>query len=420
MSTILDANPNSSHLPNLPSKPSGTTTESSSPNSLSDNQPNPGLEFPQSALVGSLGDLARTLARGTEVPEEFYFVCALTMLGLMCGTKLRLDVAAECEPRLYTVLLGASADVKKSTALRRTISFFTEKVDFMGSLSLNEQIIYGVGSAEGLARKLNEQTNVLLCYDELQAFITKSSIEGSVLLQATTSLYEQTHWSSTVKSAKASIRVSDGHLSLLGCCTTETYSNMWSPEAIAIGFPNRLFLVSAERKVRVAWPPTPNVAELLALSDRVRKQLARLPLTFQITEEAKAVWDNCYLSLPHCEHTKRLDTLGFRLLGLIALCTDKEVVDIETVEVVCSILGYEFGIRVLTDPIDADNQIAKVEQKIRRTISARGPLSKRDLVRFSNASREGAWAFERAISAMKSTGEVISEKGLFRLAEVLK
>jgi hypothetical protein len=371
-------------------------------------------------LVGSLGDLARTLACGTEVPEEFYFACALTMFGLMCGTKLHINVAAECEPRLYTVLLGASADVKKSTAMRRTISFFINKVDVVGALGLGKKIVYGVGSAEGLARMINEVKHVLLCYDELQAFLTKSCIEGSVLLQATTSLYEQTHWSSMVKSAKASIQVNDGHLSMLGCCTSETYSNMWSPEAIAIGFPNRLFLVSADRKVKVAWPMNPDPEELNAASERIRKQIARLPLTLEITSEAKARWESWYLSLPQSEHTKRLDALGFRLLGLLALCTEKDVVDIGTVETVCSILTYEFQLRVLTDPIDADNQIAKVEQKIRRALSAKGQLSKRDLLRFSNANREGAWAFERATAAMKSTGEIVLDKGLFRLVEVPK
>jgi hypothetical protein len=397
-----------------------TITEKSYVTSTTGTQQNPVIEFPQSAIVGSVSHLARVLACGTEVPEEFYFACGLTVLGLLCGTQLRVDVAAECEPRLYTVLLGESADVKKSTAVRRTVSFFEENVDFLGALSLNKKIVYGVGSAEGLARKLNESSSVLLCYDELQAFLTKSGIEGSVLLQATTSLYEQTHWSNAVKNAKASLQVNDGHLSMLGCCTTETYSNMWSPEAIAIGFPNRLFLVSAERKTKVAWPMTPDRAELTAVGERIRQQLARLPLTLPITPDARARWESWYLSLPRSEHAKRLDTLGFRLLSLIALSTDKDTIDVATVEVVCSILAYELNLRMISDPIDADNQIAKVEQKARRALIRRGPLSKRDLFRFSNASREGAWAFERAITAMKNTGEIVLDKGQFRLVEVYR
>src|SRR5689334_4684962 len=38
------------------------------------------LEFPRDAMVGSIGDLARLLAKGTEVPEEFYFAAGLTVV----------------------------------------------------------------------------------------------------------------------------------------------------------------------------------------------------------------------------------------------------------------------------------------------------------------------------------------------------
>jgi hypothetical protein len=70
--------------------------------------------FPAKAIVGSLGSLARELASGTEVPEEFIFVCALRVLGGMCSGELKINVGVEVDPRLYTVLLGSSYDVKKS------------------------------------------------------------------------------------------------------------------------------------------------------------------------------------------------------------------------------------------------------------------------------------------------------------------
>src|SRR5579864_3734655 len=59
------------------------------------------LEFPRHALVGSVGDLARLLAKGTEVPEEFYFATGLTVLGAICGDRLKLTLACDVEPRLY-------------------------------------------------------------------------------------------------------------------------------------------------------------------------------------------------------------------------------------------------------------------------------------------------------------------------------
>ncbi len=62
-------------------------------------QPAP-LTFPASSIVGSIGDLARLHARGTEVPEEFYFASGLTLLGSACSTELTLKTGNEVEPRL--------------------------------------------------------------------------------------------------------------------------------------------------------------------------------------------------------------------------------------------------------------------------------------------------------------------------------
>src|ERR1700722_18036888 len=88
--------------------------------------PNPFLAFPSSAITGSIGDLARLFARGTEVPEEFYFASGLTLLGSACATELTLNTGMDVEPRLHTVLLGQSYEAKKSTAVKRMVHFFQE------------------------------------------------------------------------------------------------------------------------------------------------------------------------------------------------------------------------------------------------------------------------------------------------------
>jgi hypothetical protein len=70
------------------------------------------------------------------------------------------------------------------------------------------------------------------------------------------------------------------------------------------------------------------------------------------------------------------------------LTTDKDHVDLPTVEATVAILDYEFELRRLTDPIDADNVIAAIEEKIRRYL-AKGPLSYRELQRAVHAHRHG-------------------------------
>src|SRR5208337_816345 len=134
------------------------------------------------------------------------------------------------------------------------------------------------------------------------------------------------------------ISLRDAHLSLLGCCTEDTYERMWSREAVAIGFPNRLFVVWADRKPKVAWPQPPDPAKLTEIRERIAAQLAQLPLTLDIEPDAKELWESWYTGLPPSEHSKRLDTIGFRLMALLALTTDKKCVDLETVILVMDVL----------------------------------------------------------------------------------
>src|SRR5262249_24997512 len=160
-------------------------------------------------------------------------------------------------------------------------------------------------------------------------------------------------------------------------------------EAVSIGFPNRLFVVGADRKCKIAWPAQPDAERLAAIRAELLQQLSRLPLSLEATTEAKSQWEKLYLVLPSSEHVIRLDTRGFRLLTLIALTTGKTAIDTETVSTVRLILDYELKMRELTDPIDADNLIAKLEEKIRRVLAQKGPLKKRELKKAVNAHRTG-------------------------------
>lgn len=365
------------------------------------------LVFPEESMVGSLGELARTLAEGTEVPLEFLFAVSLTMMGGYAGTDLALDIGFPVEPRLYTVLLGDSYSVKKSTAMKKGVEFFEGL-----NIEQRPRIVYGVGSAEGLARELTQHPKLTICYDEFRALIDKCHVKGSALLPMVTSLYEATCWHNVVKDQYNSTYVDDAHLSLLACCTLDTFADIWKRDAIAIGLPNRLFLANADRRQKVAWPAKPNPERLSELRDQITKQLLTLPRTFGIRDEAKTVWAGWYKALPNSEHCRRLDTIGFRLLAIFALMTDKEVVDIEVVQKVCSILDYQLALRQITDPIDADNTIAGLEEKIRRHL-AQQPLLQRELRRKTNADRAGIWAFNTALKNLLSSGEISLAKGVY-------
>jgi len=384
--------------------------------SLTKDQTAQSISFPEESIVGSVGDLARLLAHGTEVPEEFYFASGLTVLGSICAVGLRLKIGLNVAPRLYTVLLGESYGVKKSTAQKRTIEVFENIVAQMVLLEPPD-VVYGVGSAEGLMRQLSNHSQLLIAYDELKAFVDKCRVQNSSLLPMVASLFEGEDWDNTTKTSNSTQSVRGVHLSLLGCCTTDTYASMWTNDAIAIGLPNRLFIVGADRKRRVAWPDAPDQKQLEDISERIKDQIQRLPITFDITREARAMWEHWYNSLPASEHAKRLDTIGLRLLSLLTLTSDKDCVDVDTVQTVKSILDYEFNIRRVTDPIDADNKIARLEEGVRRVLGTVGSLDKRNLRRRLHADRYGLWAYERALANLKAAGDIVTDGKIFRIAK---
>lgn len=369
-------------------------------------QPGDSILFPHSAISGLLGELAYELAEGTEVPEEFYFVSGLTVLGSLCAGRLKLAVNLECETRLYTVLLGASSDVKKSTALRRILKTLLPLL--LGSI----EVLHGIGSAEGLARILADKKHVLLCYDEMKSMFDKCRIEGSTLLAIAASFFENTRWSNPTKDPKQSIEVTDGHLGLLACSTIHTYSDVFTPEAISIGLPNRLFVVSSDRKRKVAWPREPDLDKIERIVKRIHAQLETLPKTLGITAEAKVRWTDWYMALAERIHSKRLDALGFRIMQLHAFSACRQIIDLQTIDATLLILDYELKIRQLTDPIDAENIQAKMEEKIRRTLAAKGPRTHRDLLRATHASRVGLWAFETAMGNLVKHRQVRFENAV--------
>jgi hypothetical protein len=220
-----------------------------------------------------------------------------------------------------------------------------------------------------------------------------------------TSLFENLCWHNHTKTS--SIEIEDAHVSLAACCTLDTYAQMWTPEAIAIGLPNRLFVVSAERKPRVSWPGPADPGKLEAIRKQFGSQLSRLPMTFDITPKAKAAWTAWYEAVPASIHARRLDTIGFRLMPTLTLTCNKTSVDAEIIGAVTAMLDYELRLRTLVDPVDADNTIAKLEQRIRNVLSSRGPLKERNLKQFTHANRYGIWMWKQALSNLLGTREVI-------------
>jgi len=97
-------------------------------------------------------------------------------------------------------------------------------------------------------------------------------------------------------------------------------------------------------------------------------------------------------------------------MPILALTMDKEIVDEEVVKHVMAVMDYELRLRSLTDPIDADTLMAKVEERIRRVLKNRGPLSKREIRQATHADRSGSWAFKTALQNLIESKDISVKK----------
>lgn len=246
---------------------------------------------------------------------------------------------------------------------------------------------------------------LLLVYDELKSFVGKAMIEGATLLPAVNTFFESNKFHSATKTH--SIELNDVYLSLLGASTLETFSRMWTPAFLDIGFLNRLWLVKDHSERRFSIPKEIPPSEITGLHRKLGDLLKKFPNTIKlpITESARAIFDEWYFKIEPSPFTKRLDTYGLRLMILLTVNQGDWEVTEETVSKVVELLQWQLKIRREVDPIDAEGSIAKMEEMIRRTL-ANGPLIKRDLQNKVNYTRIGIFAWNAAIRNLLGANEI--------------
>jgi hypothetical protein len=272
-------------------------------------------------------------------------------------------------------------------------------------------VCHGVGSAEGLQKRLQESPRLLLCLDEFRQFVSKCKIEASVLLPCVNTLFESNRYESRTK--KTDIDLEDAYLSLLAASTIETYERTWSPAFTAIGFNNRLFLVPGSGEKKYSIPVKIPDSERHHQNQRLGQILQNVGggMELDITPDARELYHQWYMGLERSVHAKRLDTYAMRLMSLLAVNELKQEIDVEVVEMVTSIANWQLEVRRVYDPIDADNTVAKLEEKIRRTLKTKGSQTERDLIKFTNAHKDGLWYFKMARKNLKSANEIVFNRG---------
>ena len=367
--------------------------------------PEVSASFPRETIGGLAGQFANLYSTYLESPWSFFAFGFLTCLGNLISDRVTLASEIAPQPRLFTVNLGESADDRKSESIKKTVRFFEDTLA-RGSF----RVCHGIGSAEGLARVLSENPEnakkLILVYDELKAFVSKATIEGATLLPAVNSFFEGNRFQSATKTH--SIDLDNVYLSVLAASTLDTFSRMWTPAFLDIGFLNRLWLVRDRGERKFSIPREIPLSEVKILQKKLGSLLGNLPtesVRLQISEEARAVFDEWYFSLNPGPFSKRLDAYGLRLMIILAINEREMSITEDVARAVVTLLRWQLETRRECDPVDAENNIAKMEEMIRRAL-ARSPLDLRELQRKVNYHRYGIFAWRSAIDNLCKSREV--------------
>jgi hypothetical protein len=365
-------------------------------------------------LTGFAGEFVKIYSQRIECSVNFLYFLVLACLGYALSGHITLSTEIRPDPRIYLILLGESADDRKSTAISIVVNFFKR---IMGDLF---PLCHGVGSAEGLQEGLKESNKLMLVLDEFRQLVSKCKIDGSILLPMITTLFESDRYESRTKGHH--MLVEGARFSLTAASTVDTWEKICDSTVINMGFNNRLLLVTGRGKKRFSIPERVSDDEyhhlatlLIKLLDTYSAKVMEYnggivgPEEMNITDDAKKLFHEWYMSLERSTHTKRLDSYALRFMVILAVNDFRTSVDAEIVQKVVSIMNWQLRVRQQLDPIDADNQGAKVEEKIRRALRE-GGLTESILKRKIHADRVGLWFFKNAIDNLRAAGEVVLNK----------
>jgi hypothetical protein len=357
------------------------------------------LAFPK-INAGVAGHFAESYAAISEAPYHFYLMVYLSCLGATLAGKIVLKSLLKVQPRLYLILLGASGRGRKSTPISIGVEFFQNLIPDFG-------LMHNANSGEGLGVFLEKTPSTLLVFDEFASFVSKASQKNNTLLGAVTSFFEKNEYQTATKDKQ--LLIEDAFLSMIAACTTDTWERCWTSDFTAIGLVNRLFLIPGNMEKLVPIPPRLPLEQWKTLRDNTMAiiRLGEVVREYELTEDGAALYDQWYREgLDHKSlHSVRLDAYALRLMLLLTVARGDEAIQIDMVRDAIKLAEWQHRVRQQYDPLDADTEVAKIEQRIRRALSLR-PRTLRELQQATHAQRSGLWIWKSALENLMQNEEV--------------
>ena len=417
--------------------------------------------YPIGAWDGTaVGEFAKLCGADNNIPLKMYAEAFRCVLGAVVGDRLLCSGVDGVMPRTYTIIVAPKGK-GKGTAIRRAVRFFNQpcdgwsgntsgsgiRVSFSHGLLSGERDFEwkpkGIGawmaaasSVPGMARLCkdldttvknkpqltwgNTLPRVLSVHEEMKTFLSTLFIEGGVgsgMEGVICQLWDDVTFHGTATGTREAAYGEMMFSMLCGVTEQDWFDLLSRGNAVGSGLMSRFNIIGTEggfENVSKMKPP-----------DFTQLQTTFLPRVMQLedaharlmpSEAADRIISEWVDNLP--EGSERMNVHVWRSALLIAWLRHESNISAKTAEDAVKLGQYQIASHEYYRTKSADTANARVQARLLRALEMKGPLSKRELQRYTHAHRDGTELWNRALDGLlrdRAVGK--REDGAFYRAE---
>ena len=399
-------------------------------------------EYPITAWEGTVvAEFAKLCANDNNVPRKLYAEAFRCALGAVVGDRLSCPSVEGALPRTYTVIVAPKGK-GKGTAIRRAVQFFDQPWDgplvsvspglrvspTSGLLSGARDFFWkpkGIGawmaaasSVPGMARltkDLDSTTKtkpqmtwgstlprILSVHEEMKTFLSTLFIEGGVgsgMEGVVCQLWDDVSFHGTATGTRDAVYGEMLFSMLCGVTEQDWFDLLSRGNAVGGGLMSRFNMIGTEGQfVNVSRMKPPDFTELQKTFLPRVMQLEDAHVRVSPSEAADKIISEWANDLP--DGSERMNIHAWRSALLLAWLRHEESITAKTAENAVRLGRYQVASHAYYRTKTADTANARVQEKILRALEMKGPRSRRDLQKDTNAHRDGTELWTRALDGL--------------------
>jgi hypothetical protein len=378
------------------------------------------VSFPEVAWKGPFGAWREVVFGSTEAPAEYLWASCLIVIGLIFGRSIRFENPRPLYPNFYVLILGATGDDRKSTAL----TFAQDALYFLG-LGDQVEVLSGIQSSEAIYESLSkvDGARALAYCDELRSLLTVAQRKGQRdIIPRLGSLYYCPKKDSLNRSEDSTV-ITNPFFSLIAATPAAYVHDLLTHLEIEGGFLNRFLTVTGNVRPWLSRARPPSRWAMFVKSTCAMGQYKAH--AFEMTPEADKLWDEFYkdwkssrqptAEKPMTERsrklTARIDEHILKLAMVYSAIEKKAAITTDALVTAISV-GQWLQANTLRAYVDVGaDQLGQCERAIIETLkhATDRRMWRRELQRLMAGRGFNGEMFGRAIKALETNDEIYIE-----------